>query len=66
MRVIRIDGEQHRIGLSLRKVDSAAFADKDFKMLTQEFGEQDEEIENPVIPADPEIPAASNEENKTE
>ena len=34
LRVIRIDGEQHRIGLSLRKVDSAAFADKDFKMLT--------------------------------
>jgi hypothetical protein len=24
-------------------VDSAAFADKDFKMLTQEFHEQDEE-----------------------
>jgi small subunit ribosomal protein S1 len=43
MRVIRIDGEQHRVGLSLRKVDSAAFADKDFKMLTQEFHEQDEE-----------------------
>jgi small subunit ribosomal protein S1 len=43
LRVIRIDGEQHRVGLSLRKVDSAAFADKDFKMLTQEFREQDEE-----------------------
>ena len=43
LRVIRIDGEQHRIGLSLRKVDSAAFADKDFKMLTQEFNEQDAE-----------------------
>jgi small subunit ribosomal protein S1 len=43
LRVIRIDGEQHRVGLSLRKVDSAAFADKDFKMLTQEFHEQDEE-----------------------
>ena len=39
LRVIRIDTEQHRIGLSLRKVDSAAFADKDFKMLTQEFNE---------------------------
>ncbi len=43
LRVIRIDGEQHRIGLSLRKVDSAAFADKDFKMLAQEFHEQSEE-----------------------
>ncbi len=43
LRVIRIDTEQHRIGLSLRKVDSAAFADKDFKMLTQEFGEPDDD-----------------------
>ncbi len=38
LRVIRIDSDQHRIGLSLRKVDSAAFADKDFKLLTAEFG----------------------------
>lgn len=59
LRVIRIDGEQHRIGLSLRKVDSAAFADKDFKMLTQEFGGPDEETpDNPVIPADTETPSA--------
>ena len=43
LRIIRIDPDQHRIGLSLRKVDSAAFADKDFKMLTQGFGHRDEE-----------------------
>jgi small subunit ribosomal protein S1 len=48
LRIIRIDGDQHRIGLSLRKVDSAAFADKDFKMLTQEFEEQDEEVQPEV------------------
>ena len=42
LRVIRIDAEQHRIGLSLRKVDSAAFADKDFKALTAEFTTDDE------------------------
>jgi small subunit ribosomal protein S1 len=42
LRVIRIDPEQHRIGLSLRKVDSAAFADKDFKMLTEEFRSEDQ------------------------
>jgi small subunit ribosomal protein S1 len=46
LRVIGIDSEQHRIGLSLRKVDSAAFADKDFKLLTQEFGGDDEGDEN--------------------
>jgi small subunit ribosomal protein S1 len=47
LRVIRIDPEQHRIGLSLRKVDSAAFADKDFKLMTAEFGsmEHDENAE---------------------
>jgi len=33
LRIIRIDADQHRIGLSLRKVDSGAFADKDFKQL---------------------------------
>ena len=42
LRVIRIDPDQHRIGLSLRKVDSAAFADKDFKLLTAEFEAEDE------------------------
>jgi small subunit ribosomal protein S1 len=37
LRVIRIDPEQHRIGLSLRKVDSPAYADKDMKSLTEEL-----------------------------
>jgi small subunit ribosomal protein S1 len=37
LRIIRIDPEQHRIGLSLRKVDSGAFADKDFKTLTEQM-----------------------------
>ena len=59
LRVIRIDGEQHRVGLSLRKVDSAAFADKDFKMLTQEFGEQGEETQ-------PDEESSSTEEPKSE
>ena len=43
LRIIRIDPEQHRIGLSLRKVDSAAFADKDFKILAQEIDQLEEE-----------------------
>ena len=42
LRIIRIDPEQHRIGLSLRKVDSAAFADKDFKLLAQEIDQLEE------------------------
>jgi len=47
LRVIRIDPEQHRIGLSLRKVDSAAFADKDFKMLAEEIDLLEEETPEP-------------------
>ncbi len=38
LRIIRIDTDQHRIGLSLRKVDSGAYADKDYKKLIEEFG----------------------------
>ena len=61
LRVIRIDPDQHRIGLSLRKVDSAAFADKDFKLMTAEFGsmELDEEAaEEEPQSSTGEIPAA--------
>jgi len=61
LRVIRIDGEQHRVGLSLRKVDSAAFADKDFKMLTQEFHEPDE-----GAPSDSDGESKKDEETKSE
>lgn len=52
LRVIRIDPEQHRIGLSLRKVDSAAFADKDFKLMTAELDtiEPDENAEEEPLP----------------
>jgi small subunit ribosomal protein S1 len=42
LRVIRIDAEQRRIGLSLRKVDSAQFADLDMKSLTAGFNEPEE------------------------
>lgn len=49
LRVIKIDPERHRIGLSLRKVDSAAYADLDWKMALaqevdkiQEVGEEEE------------------------
>jgi small subunit ribosomal protein S1 len=43
LRIIRIDPDQHRIGLSLRKVDSGAFADKDFKQLMSAGGDAPEE-----------------------
>ncbi|HEX2992383.1 MAG TPA: S1 RNA-binding domain-containing protein [Anaerolineales bacterium] len=63
LRVIRIDPDQHRIGLSLRKVDSAAFADKDFKLLTAEFQseEEEQEEETPETPETLEAPEAQDE-----
>jgi small subunit ribosomal protein S1 len=39
LRIVRIDTDQHRIGLSLRKVDSGAYADKDYRKLIEEFGQ---------------------------
>lgn len=43
LRVIRIDADQRRIGLSLRKVDSGAYADLDMKELAAELNKDDEE-----------------------
>ena len=45
LRIIKIDRERHRIGLSLRKVDSAAYADLDWKLLQGEI--TDEEFDEP-------------------
>ncbi len=43
LRIIKIDPERHRIGLSLRKVDSPAYADLDWKMaLAEEVGKAQE------------------------
>ena len=64
LRVIKIEPERHRIGLSLRKVDSPAYSDFDWKMTLAEVVEesQDEEgegafeaevvVEEEVEPAD--------------
>ena len=59
LRIIRIDPEQHRIGLSLRKVDSAAFADKDFKILAQEIDQLEEE--EPTAEMEEETPVAEEQ-----
>lgn len=37
LRILKIDEEDHRIGLSLRRVDSAAYADLDWKALAADF-----------------------------
>jgi small subunit ribosomal protein S1 len=53
LRIIRIDTDQHRIGLSLRKVNSGAYADKDYKKLIEEYGH----TESGTDPSAGEIPA---------
>ncbi len=45
LRVIRIDADQRRIGLSLRKVDSGAYADLDMKALAAELSKDEENTE---------------------
>jgi small subunit ribosomal protein S1 len=45
LRIIKIDPERRRIGLSLRKVDSAAYADLDWKMALAEEVEEAQEAE---------------------
>jgi len=62
LRVIRIDADQHRIGLSLRKVDSAAYADKDFKLLTAEFNPEPSDEPTPAEEPTPDVPETPSEE----
>ncbi|UCD98919.1 MAG: S1 RNA-binding domain-containing protein [Chloroflexota bacterium] len=45
LRVIKIEPERHRIGLSLRKVDSPAYSDFDWKMTLAEVVEESQEHE---------------------
>ena len=41
LRIIKIEPESHRIGLSLRRVESLAFADMDMKVLEKELEDTD-------------------------
>lgn len=78
LRVIKIDPERRRIGLSLRKVDSAAYSDLDWKMeLAEEVEEVAEEVkevkeetqveESQAVDAAPEVEVApSVEETEVE
>jgi len=61
LRIIKIDPENHRIGLSLRRVDSMAYADMDWQTLLDEAMEDDSK---PV--SKPEIKAETQEEVKAE
>jgi ribosomal protein S1 len=59
LRIINVDPERRRIGLSLRKVDSADFADQDWKTAMEEIDvdEQAEEVVDEVEDFDAELEA---------
>lgn len=62
LRVIKIDPERRRIGLSLRKVDSPAYADLDWKMaLAEEIGEAKGGSGEPEGEGQPEAEASQEE-----
>ncbi len=44
LRVIKVDAERRRIGLSLRKVDSTEYAELDWKQAMEEIGEPEGEL----------------------
>ncbi len=44
LRIIKIEPESHRIGLSLRRVESLAFADMDMKVLQKELEDTDIQV----------------------
>lgn len=60
LRVIRIDSDQRRIGLSLRKVDSSSFADQDMKALAAELSDDETGSVNIQMQSD-EAPAGEAE-----
>ncbi len=63
LRVIKIDAERRRIGLSLRKVDSPAYADLDWKMaLADEVGKAKAEEVTPGVESETESETEREEE----
>jgi small subunit ribosomal protein S1 len=67
LRVIKIDPDNHRIGLSLRRVESMAYADMDWQTLleTEEVSDQDMEQEEASVQEDVSAPVAEQQEAAT-
>ena len=76
LRIIRIDPDQRRIGLSLRKVDSGAYKDLDFKQIDLEgvtlVGQEGDQVspegkeEAPVVTPESEVEVPLPPENEEE
>ncbi len=52
LRVIKVDPDNHRIGLSLRRVDSMAYADMDWMALEEVLEEEESEDEEEGTPSE--------------
>jgi len=65
LRIIKIDPANHRIGLSVRRVDSMAYADMDWQSLEAEFKETELETSGEE-PAPKEPKARKTKAPKTE
>lgn len=64
LRVIKIEPERHRIGLSMRKVDSPAYTDFDWKMTLAEVVDETHEEED--VAAAGEVPVEAEAEEMVE
>jgi small subunit ribosomal protein S1 len=72
LRIIKIEEDTHRIGLSMRRVDSPAYTDLDWKTLTDEFDveelseELSEEIEEEKETEEEQVEASVEQEEEPE
>ncbi|NMC79361.1 MAG: S1 RNA-binding domain-containing protein [Chloroflexi bacterium] len=66
LRVIKIDPDNHRIGLSLRRVDSMAYADLDWQTLLDPDISYEAEEEEPEAPSDEAPSEAPSDETPSE
>jgi len=66
LRVIKIEPERHRIGLSLRKVDSPAYTDFDWKMTLAEVVEETHGEEGETAVAELPVDAETGDEPSVE
>ena len=72
LRIIKIEEDTHRIGLSMRRVDSPAYTDLDWKTLTDEFDveelseELSEEIEEEEKTEEEQVEASIEQEEEPE
>lgn len=66
LRVIKVEQESHRIGLSLRRVESLAFADMDLKALEKELEGTDITVKSDNEPETPSVAEEVNEEPQAE